>query len=336
MATWTHTIGAPTTEVAAFIVWRVGPPNPQIDSGLTPAGANRFYQQLILKTSGNNVGLYISLSSLTTSVGTSGHDLTVAWESNEMAIVVEAGGLSLTISGPTHSSAQTQDPTEVYGWVPSAAQVTAIVSFIADYASLTQAQKNATTITLRDELPADPELTIARDLSTVVEGTDATWTITADAAPSSDLTVNVDVTQIGTYIDGTAPTTVTLSSGDTTATLTVPTADDSVDESNGSITATLQTGTGYTLGSAVSSAITITDDDEPDLTPTFSDNVFTQNYTQNVAISTLQLPAATGGDGTLVYSLPSRPPGLNFNAINPANDRHADRYRYNVDDLYGH
>ena len=31
-------------------------------------------------------------------------------------------------------------------------------------------------------------------------------------------------------------------------------------------------------------------------------------------ITTLQLPAATGGDGTLVYSWPSRPSELNFNA----------------------
>ena len=120
-----------------------------------------------------------------------------------------------------------------------------------------------TTVTDNDDPPVvvTPELTIARDQSSVVEGTDATWTVTADVAPESNLTINVAVTQSGNYIDGTAPTTVTLSSGDTTATLTVPTDDDSTDETDGSITATLETGTGYTLGSAVAATIAVTDDD---------------------------------------------------------------------------
>ena len=172
-------------------------------------------------------------------------------------------------------------------------------------------------ITSHDADPTDPVLTIARDLSTVVEGTDATWAITADIAPSSDLTVNVDVTQSGTYIDGTAPTTVTLNSGSTSATLTVPTDDDSVDETDGSITATLETGTGYTLGSTTAATITVTDDDVPavDLMPTFgTSTIADQTYTQNTPITNLSLPAATSGDTPLVYSLPSRPPGLNFNA----------------------
>ena len=129
--------------------------------------------------------------------------------------------------GPAHSSNISTDTIEPYSFHPSSAKRTEIGTFITAFNALTTAQKNATTLTLRNELPADPVLTIARDLSTVVEGTDATWTITADTAPSADLTVNVAVTESGSYIDGTAPTTVTLSSGDTTATLTVPTDDDS-------------------------------------------------------------------------------------------------------------
>ena len=42
-----------------------------------------------------------------------------------------------------------------------------------------------------------------------------------------------------------------------------------------------------------------------------------QNYTQGTAISNLELPVATGGTGTLTYTLtgvPSLPPGLDFNA----------------------
>ena len=95
----------------------------------------------------------------------------------------------------------------------------------------------------------------------MVEGTDATWTVTADVAPESNLTINVAVTQSGNYIDGTPPTTVTLLSGNTTATLTVSTDADNTDEADGSITATLEAGTGYTLGSTVAATIAVTDDD---------------------------------------------------------------------------
>ena len=47
------------------------------------------------------------------------------------------------------------------------------------------------------------------------------------------------MTQDGDFISGTAPQAVTFAAGQTTATLTVPTSNDEVDEENGSITTTL-------------------------------------------------------------------------------------------------
>ena len=139
--------------------------------------------------------------------------------------------------------------------------VTATIQTGTGY-TLGSASAATTAVTDNDDpVVVTPELTIGRDLSTVVEGTAVTFTLTADVAPESDLTVNVAVTQSGSYIDGTPPSTVTLSSGDTTATLTVSTDDDSSDETDGSITATLETGTGYTLGSTVAATIAVTDDD---------------------------------------------------------------------------
>ena len=67
----------------------------------------------------------------------------------------------------------------------------------------------------------------------MTEGTAATFTLTADTAPASDLTVLVTVTQAGDFIAGVAPTSVTIAATTTTATLTVPTTDDGTDEENG-------------------------------------------------------------------------------------------------------
>ena len=51
-----------------------------------------------------------------------------------------------------------------------------------------------------------------------------------------------------------------------------------------------------------------------DLTPTFGASVSNKSWTQNTAITAFTLPAATGGDGTLTYSLdPALPAGVTLN-----------------------
>ena len=63
--------------------------------------------------------------------------------------------------------------------------------------------------------------------------------------------------------------------------------------------------------------ITVTADSQPSFG---SSTVDDQTWTQNVAITSLTLPAATGGDGTITYTLartsgtPALPPGMSFNA----------------------
>ena len=70
------------------------------------------------------------------------------------------------------------------------------------------------------------------------------------------------VTQVGDFIAGVAPTSVTIAATTTTATLTVPTTDDGTDEENGSITATVTAGTDYTVdGTADSASVAVLDDD---------------------------------------------------------------------------
>ncbi len=78
-------------------------------------------------------------------------------------------------------------------------------------------------------------------------------------------------------------------------------------------------------------------------TPSFDMNtVDDQSYTQNSAITTLNLPAATGGDGTLTYSLsPDAPDGLAFSAAErtlsgtPTGSQAATAYTYTATDADG-
>ena len=110
-----------------------------------------------------------------------------------------------------------------------------------------------------------PTVTIAGGTSPVTEGTAATFTLTADSAPTSDLTVNLTVADatgsdfVASGNEGSK--TVTISSGSTTATYSVPTVGDSTDEANGAVTVTVETGTGYTVGTTASASVTVNDDD---------------------------------------------------------------------------
>ena len=99
----------------------------------------------------------------------------------------------------------------------------------------------------------------------VTEGTAATFTVRASAAPSSnlDVTVNVSETGGGDFVTSAneGAKTVTIASGSTTATLSVATAADTVDESMGTVTAQLAAGSGYNVGTASTARVTVHDDD---------------------------------------------------------------------------
>ena len=80
---------------------------------------------------------------------------------------------------------------------------------------------------------------------------------------------------------------------------------------------------------------------EPDTAPAFADNasIADQSLTQNSAMTLLTLPAATGGNGALSYSIsPSLPAGLTFNASSrvlsgtPTGTSASATYTYTVSD----
>ncbi len=116
---------------------------------------------------------------------------------------------------------------------------------------------------LKSSDPKPPPVVSIAAGSGVVEGGDAVFTVTADPAPSSALTVGVTVSQSGDFGVTTGSRQVTVSTSGS-ATLTVSTTGDSTDEANGSVTAVVGAGTGYTVSAAKGSAtVTIADDDDP-------------------------------------------------------------------------
>ena len=105
----------------------------------------------------------------------------------------------------------------------------------------------------------------------VREGRGAEFTLTASPARAAPTEVNINVTETGTFLAGSPGTrTVTIPSGQTSHSFTVATENDGGrdafghtqgQESDGSVTATVDSGTGYTLGSPSSATVTILDDD---------------------------------------------------------------------------
>ena len=122
---------------------------------------------------------------------------------------------------------------------------------------------NNTFIVSNDGTAPVPEIGISAG-SGVTEGESAVFTLTAVPDPSSDITVNVSVAQDGDFGVQIGNRTVQLTPSSNSATLTVSTADDGVDEPDGSITVTVKTGSGYTVAPSAEATVNVEDDDEAD------------------------------------------------------------------------
>ena len=123
---------------------------------------------------------------------------------------------------------------------------------------------NAATVAVSDDddpPPVTPTISIAAG-SSITEGSDASFTLTASPTPTSALTVNVTVSQIGNFGATIGSRTVTIPTAGT-LTFTVSTTNDSTNEADGSVTATLSTGTGYTVSGTNNTATVAVSDDDP-------------------------------------------------------------------------
>ncbi len=142
--------------------------------------------------------------------------------------------------------------------------------------------------------PAEPSVTISAGASPVTEGGDAVFTVTADPAPASSLAVTVTVAADGAYGIAAGERKVTIPATGS-ATLTLATTNDEADEPDGSVTATVKDGEGYTVGSSASGSVSIQDNDEP------------PPAEPSVTISAGASPVTEGGDAVFTVTADSAP-----------------------------
>ena len=113
-----------------------------------------------------------------------------------------------------------------------------------------------------------PAITIAAGASPVTEGTSAVFTLSRTGSTTDALTVNVTVSEAGgdmVAASNEGARTVTFLANSATATLSVATVPDSIDEANSVVTATVSADTGspasYSVGAPGSAMVTVRDDD---------------------------------------------------------------------------
>ena len=114
--------------------------------------------------------------------------------------------------------------------------------------------------------PTLPVVTMGRPTSapsSVTEGTMIAFRVIRSGSTAASLRVTWSVTQSGNFLSGTPQSAGTIGAGNRGGVFTVDTANDRVDERDGSVTATVTGGSGtYTIGSPPSQTVTVTDNDE--------------------------------------------------------------------------
>ena len=164
-------------------------------------------------------------------------------------VTIDSGTSSVTLSLPT-----TNDTTD-----EANGSVTATLVDGTDYDL--GAVKTAT-VTVADDEPT-PVVSIAASSGVIIEGAAVIFTVSATPAPTADLEVSLTITTSGDYGVTAGDRTVTIMGGATSATLTLPTTNDSNNEPDGAVAALLVDGTGYALGNTTLAAVSVADDDGP-------------------------------------------------------------------------
>ena len=129
------------------------------------------------------------------------------------------------------------------------------------------------------------EVTISADQTSVTEGGDVTFTVTADPAPAGDLVVNVSADEEmgsgGDLIAGGHSGTVTIWAGAASATWTVTTMSDDDALADGTVVGRIVSGDNYTVGTPSEVTVTLLDDDGV-TTQSVPDSVVTDPVTPGV------------------------------------------------------
>ena len=134
-----------------------------------------------------------------------------------------------------------------------------------------------------------PEVGVAAG-GDVTEGSAASFTLSAAPVPALPLSVRVRVTQSGAYGASTGIRTVTVPTSGT-ASFTVATSGDGVDEPDGAVTVTVLSGSGYDISATASAAsVTVVDDDVPEVGVVAGGDV-TEGSAASFTLSAAPVPA---------------------------------------------
>jgi Calx-beta domain/Putative peptidoglycan binding domain len=193
---------------------------------------------------------------------------------------------------------------------PSAARTTAATTGVAHNGVLT-AFRSADGVTPF----VDPTLTIQSVNAVVSEGTPATFVITASAAPTANVTVNLTSGGTATAADVvTPPTSVTLPMDTTSVSVSVPTRVDQVVKPKKTLSLALASGTGYTVGSPGSATTSIVNSNVPSMSISGGGTV-TPGSTARLAVFADQ-PPLHDTQITLSFS-GDAVPGTDYHTVNP-------------------
>ena len=164
-----------------------------------------------------------------------------------------------TVTVPTTGSATLTVGTTDDSTDETDGSVTATVNAGSGYT--VSSSQGAATVAVSDNDAATPVVSVT-GAAGGTEGNSVTFTVTASPAPATDLAVSVTVATTGDFGYGTLPTSVTIPTSGS-ATVTIATTDDEVDEADGSVTLTLNAGSDYTVGAPSTETADVADDDDP-------------------------------------------------------------------------
>ena len=106
-----------------------------------------------------------------------------------------------------------------------------------------------------------PVAVIVSGTTPVAEGATVSFTISLNRAAPTALSVAVSVADTGGVLSGIAPRSVAFATSDNSKTITLPSRDDNAIKTASTVTVSLATGSGYTLGTATSASVSVTDND---------------------------------------------------------------------------
>ena len=177
------------------------------------------------------------------------------------SVTIDAGKTQATLSVPTSGAGVGAEGCTVTATIAAGEgyQVGAATAASAS-ATLMPDPETPDPETPDPEMPMQPVVTITADATTVTEGDTVSFTLTAAPPPESELTVNVEWSEEGSFLTGSRPQTVIITTSGT-AMLTADTDDDGTNETDGWVKVTVVTPGQYLPGDPSEATTNIEDND---------------------------------------------------------------------------